>query len=195
MFNIIKTDFYIMKGSLLFVALYNILFPLMFHNTAVFVPILILMSIYVFIMGVFAVEERDGIQTLHKTLPVKAESIVGARYVEMLLIWLPASALQYLTCILLAKPSLWDGIYMLYSLTLAMFFLSFSIPVTYKYGQVKSRIPVMLIWIVGSVGISPLIIEGTGINVPILGIAAAVFAVLTVFSWRISTSIYKKMLL
>lgn len=198
MLQLIKTDFCLFKRYFLLIAVYMLGFPLLLRNswdsTA---SMMMVLSVYIFIFSVLGIEERDKIELLQRTLPIKASVIVGAKYVESMLVWGFAAILFALvSCFLSFSSEISSNLsqqvqIIALSLSVTLIFVSFSLPICYKLGFAKSRVAMIFVWIFAACSF-PMIamiakMELLGLLIGIL-IASII---ITFLSWKLSTRIYK----
>ena len=198
--KLIQMDLSVLKRYLVFVLFYVIFFPLCFQNNA-YVGTVIILSVYVFVVGGMSIEERDKIHMLHKSLPVTAGQIVGAKYVESLLIWVYAVAASFGVFYLLRRfiPNVQFVVGNLEtaasSLIMLFLFVGISLPLIYKFGYMKGRVFTILLWVVGSMLYPALLIFANAPGTPAKqGIPMILLAAAAIFfagSWALCIRIYK----
>lgn len=202
MFKIIRTDMGLSARTLVFVLIYCLFFPMLLRNNMyVGIGTVSALAVYVAVLGLFAAEERDRVDLLYRIMPVRAADIVGAKYIESVIVWIGAAAVSLAATAALKRFGLSEGPVNYAAGVLASFVTmaavtGISLPLVYKYGYTKSRVMVMLVWIGLSfaapmlAGIADYARQGHGI--PIVGvIAAAAGAAGLAVSARISLRIYK----
>ncbi len=155
MLNLIKRDFGVMRLSIILIALYGILFSLTQLFAAALVGVL---GTYVVVYGTFGVEERDKIDLLNRSLPVTAKEVVGSKYAEGFIAWVIVSLfsvfgtwIAYILGLrgeiqadmLRALPSV-----LMATFAVSMLLMSVTIPVIYKFGYIKSRTIVIILWLI-----------------------------------------------
>ena len=105
MLKLIKTDFSISGKTLILVLIYTLIFPVLFRQSA-YMGTVGALAVYIFVLGLFAAEERDRVNLLYKIMPVRAEDIVGAKYAECVLVWVIASVINVIVIFVMTKNSM-----------------------------------------------------------------------------------------
>lgn len=203
MLKLIKTDFSISGRTLILVLIYTLIFPILFRYSA-YMSTVGALSVYIFVLGLFAAEERDRVNLLYKIMPVRAEDIVGAKYIECVLVWAIATVINVIVIFVMTKNSMIteqvnyaDNI--LSSFVTMGIVASVTLPFVYKYGYTRSRIPIMFIWI-GLAFATPMTASVMGYlseeagfpTTAVLAAGAVIAAAVMAVSARISVGIYKK---
>jgi len=197
MLNIIKADFGISKKNIIFILIYYLIFTGLFSDCS-FVVMLIGISVYMLIFGLIFAEERDNISMLHRTLPVSEKAIIGAKYIESILIifvslgFVQATRYVFLQFMPNYTPV---GVHnMLIAVITSALLSAVFIPVVYKFGIEKSRYIVIICWLGVSAAVAPLMyISGDrpATSSIILIICTALSLLVLIPSWMISVKIYK----
>lgn len=200
--NIMKMDFTVMKRYLYFIAFYAVFFPLCFQNSG-YIGAITVLCVYIFVIGGVSVEERDKIHMLHKSLPVTARQIVGAKYLESLLVWVYAVTINTVVYFVLNRvvPAFqFESISLemiLGSLTMLLVFVGVSMPLVYKFGYMKARIFLILLWVAGSMlyPVFAVFSGNTGVVTELVYmpyvVTLAAAAVFYIISWLICVRIYE----
>ena len=208
MLNLIKRDFGVMRLSIVLIALYGILFSLTQLFAAALVGVL---GTYVVVYGTFGVEERDKIDLLNRSLPVTAKEVVGSKYAEGFIAWVIVSLFSvfgtWIAYILgLREEVQADMVRALPSVLMATFAVSMlltsvTIPVIYKFGYIKSRTVMIILWLILAISLPGLLeISGGADTFLEYGLSAnIIFAVFVLFalaamavSYAISLQLYKQ---
>ncbi|GEM_PF-5479289 len=201
--NILKMDFTVMRRYLYFVAFYAAFFPLCFQNN-MYIGTVIVLSVYIFVIGGISVEERDKIHMLHRSLPVKAGQIVGAKYLESLLVWAYATVVNFIVFFVLSQISTKFQLRMnsletvVSSLIMLMLFVGLSMHFVYKFGYMKARIFIIILWIAGAMLFPVIGVINSDIGVaaefPSIPYFAAlvIAAAFYVGSWLICIRVYQR---
>lgn len=188
MLKLIWNDIKVLKASILVILVYIIIFAIGVISMNSFSTSIGTLAVYLMVGSIMGVEERDGINLMHRCMPIKISQIVGAKYLEILLtvlIFVLSSFIIH-TCI---SPSQISLTMLMSVISMSLIFASVSIPIMYKFGVIKSKIPVMIIWLGGLMFISTMQISGliTLSNWVIPPAAVILFAA----SWMLSIQIYK----
>ena len=200
MFRIIKNDLWIMRKYLIFICLYSFFFTIVLN---IGVQMLCGISAYMFVIGLLSWEERDKINRMYKLLPVKTSAVVGAKYIETLiisvlsvissgLVYLCYSCMRFFTNAKGIYPINWIGL--IYAVLISVILLSVLIPILYKWGYIKSRIIVILSLVVVFAFTSPIfyvaesLTSSVGNIVLIIGII--ITALIAVISEKISEKLF-----
>lgn len=197
MLNIIKADFGISKKNIIFILIYYLIFTGLFSDCT-FVVMLIGISVYMLIFGLIFAEERDNISMLHRTLPVSEKAIIGAKYIESILIIFVSLGFVQVTRYgfmqFMPNYTPVDAQNMFIAVITSALLSSVFIPVVYKFGIEKSRYIVIICWLGVSAAVAPLMyISGDRPAASsIILIICTVLSLLTLIpSWMISVKIYK----
>ena len=197
-----------MRLSIVLIALYGILFSLTQLFAAALVGVL---GTYVVVYGTFGVEERDKIDLLNRSLPVTAKEVVGSKYAEGFIAWVIVSLFSvfgtWIAYILgLREEVQADMVRALPSVLMATFAVSMlltsvTIPVIYKFGYIKSRTVMIILWLILAISLPGLLeISGGADTFLEYGLSAnIIFAVFVLFalaamavSYAISLQLYKQ---
>lgn len=203
MFKMIITDMGLSVKSLLLMFVYVIIFPLMLDQNA-YMGTIGALAVYVVVLGLLAAEERDKVDLLYRILPVRARDIVGAKYVECVLVWGMAMLID---CAVLAVRSYLGNLDepVHYANSILSSFITMSViagitlPIVYKYGYTRSRIIVLFLWL-GLAFASPFLaalidflMNDRGMTLTgVLSLGAAAAVVLLCVSAYAAVRIYKK---
>lgn len=209
MLNLIKRDFGAMRQSFIFIAVYTIFFSLI---RLLVTSMLGVLGTYIVVYSMFGVEERDKIDLLNRSLPVTAKEVVGSRYTESIIVWALVSLLSALGTWIASffdhSGLQIDMIHSLPSVLAASFAASMlltavTVPVIYKFGYIKSRVVMSILWI-GIALLLPTILvifDGTDTQTMLeyslsanitLAALAVLSLILTAVSYAISLRLYKR---
>lgn len=197
MLNIIKADFGISKKNIIFILIYYLIFTGLFSDCT-FIVMLIGISVYMLIFGLIFAEERDNISMLHRTLPLSEKAIIGAKYIESILIIFVSLGFVQVTRYgfmqFMPNYTPVDAQNMLIAVITSALLSSVFIPVVYKFGIEKSRYIVIICWLGVSAAVAPLMyISGyrPAASSIILIICTVLSLLALIPSWMISVKIYK----
>lgn len=146
MLKLIWNDIKLYKTGLLFILFYALIFLVGFNRANAFSMSIGMFAVYMFTIGILNIEERDGIDLLHRYLPVTIKEIVGAKYTECIIISMAYAVVAFISqaAISLFTAGRVDAGEILPSILLtvsaSLVFCSVTIPLIYKFGLVKSRI-------------------------------------------------------
>lgn len=198
MFQLIKTDFILFKKYFLLIAFYMVIFPLLLRSSwDSAASMMLVLSVYIFIFSVLGMEERDKIDLLHRTLPVKPSIIVGTKYVESVLVWVFAVLCFTLVSSLFSTylesdaPALQQIQTVILSLCVMLLFVSISLPICYKMGFAKSRVVMVIAWVFAACLFPVIAYIAESEMILLLAGIFILCVTVTLFSWKLCTKIYK----
>lgn len=171
-----------------------------------FVTTMIMVYLVVVSMGLYSVDEACKWDRYAISLPVKRGTVVGARYLFLVLYMLGVIAVAFLLGVVVALINGGTLEILEQLATCGVGALAFMLinaviaPVVYKFGSEKARVAMIIVYMVPFVGLTLFAtqLEAAiafifGPMLPLLVVGAAVFiAALYVISWRVSTAIYAK---
>jgi hypothetical protein len=118
----------------------------------ILISLSILFTVYVGSITIMSVEEKDKIDIVFKSLPVRQVTLVNSRYITMVLFYLIAlatvSIIPLTNGVVLKNPDVYLASYGI-SLFIVTIYVSFMQPIYYRFGYMKlsliSRVLYMLI--------------------------------------------------
>ena len=208
MINLIKMDFGIYKSSFIFILVYAVFFASVFNSVFAVgtVPVL---CVYMLVMSGLAAEETDSVYLLHKSLPVTAGEIVGAKYAEAVTVYVISFVLTLIASVFIGRikelldigvlsVSIGETAFLficLLSVTLIM--VSVMLPMVYKFGYSKGRLIITIVWFAAAFAL-PNLLAAADINgmiesyVAVCAIALAAAAAAVIVSFKISVKYIKE---
>lgn len=146
---------------------------------------LYIMVIYVFVVSLFNTEENELVCNVAGILPIRKSQVVVARYLYTYLILLVETVLASIACPLVARlrgvPVAWVAPVML-ALATSLLMVSIIAPLAYKFGVVKMRALILVVYVVMIIAGSSLSPIFNEIFPPVSALYTALIMVVSAFA-------------